>query len=164
MSPAQVVTGRGPWLAALLVLAGVTAGCMRARQVVYLDDEWNSTYARNSCYLYLPKADRDPGLDDCLTRQDAALRAFVQSLRSQLRAQPACAAVSMANPVAVQAPPPGRGFWRLLVSLGDLQGRREKWDLMRPENGGIVHGAGDAAAIARDICLIASGHDNKGGG
>ena len=157
-SQPRTVPGYAGPLTALLVLTCM-AGCMRSRPLIYLDDEWNTAYTRNTCYLYLPQADRDPGLGDCLARQAAALQAFTQALRAQLRTQSACAAVLIANPDVAQLAPPGKGFWRLLLSLDDLQGRQEKWDLMRPENGGIRHGAGDAAAMARDVCTVAGGHD-----
>lgn len=152
---------RGPLLAALLGLCTVLVGCTRSRPLLYLDDIWNSYYVRNTCYLYLPKAERDPGLKDCLARQIAALNAFNQALRLQLRTQPACTQVELANPLPVPAPPAGKRFWRVLISLDDLSGHREKWDLMAPEEAGMRHGAGDAAAIAHEVCTLASGHDDR---
>ena len=150
-----MVCRQGGLVVALLALAAVLAGCQRSRPVIYLDDGWNALYVKNTCYLYLPKGNRDPGLDACLERQLKAQQDFAQALRAQLRIQPACAAVLIANPDAGREAPTGGGFWRLLINQDDLEGRREKWDLMRPQRAGIVHGAGDAATIARDVCTTA---------
>ena len=125
--------------------------------MVYLDHEWSLYYAKNTCYLTLPKADRDPGLEPCLARQIQGFERFEHALLSDLGGgQPACAGVVTGRLTGDQ-PPPNTRFWRLLISLDDPEGKREPWDLMSPASPRILHGAGAAHEIAADVCAIASG-------
>ncbi len=144
------VLRRAVWLASLCLLAG----CTRHKPVIYLDHEWSLYYARNSCYLYLPRGDRDPGLEACLTRQTRALKDFERALLADLGVQPACAGVMVAGD---PAPPATGGFWRLLVSLDDPEGKREPWDLMSPGKAAIQHGAGNAGEVTQEVCAIVNG-------
>ena len=145
------------WRITLLALLCLLAGCTRQKPVIYLDHEWNAYYAKNTCYLYLPKADRDPGLQACLARQTGALQDFEKALLSGIATGASCAGVVLANLKDAQAPPADRGFWRLLISLDDPAGKREPWDLMSPGSAAIKHGTGNAGQTARDVCAIATG-------
>jgi hypothetical protein len=142
----------------LLTLLGVLAGCSRGKPAIYLDSEWSEYYAKNSCYLLLPKGGRDPGLEPCLTRQSQAFDSFKRALLPQLGgAHPGCTGVMVGIITGDHPPPAGARFWRLLISLDDPTGRREPWDLMSPTSPEIRHGAGGAREIAADVCAIASG-------
>jgi hypothetical protein len=133
------------------------AACSRHGPVIYLDHEWSLYYAKNTCYLYLPLGDRDPGLQPCLARQIRAFQDFERALLAQLAAHPGCAGVTVANRTGEQGPPAGTKFWRLLISLDDPEGKHEPWDLMSPRGSGIRHGTGGAGEIAQEVCAIASG-------
>jgi hypothetical protein len=125
--------------------------------VIYVDQGWNMSYAKTTCYLNLPQGDRDPALGPCLDRQARALESFEKGLLFELGAHPACAGASITNLTGAHAPP-ATGFWRLLISLDDPEGRREPWDLISSEHAGLHrHGAGDSREIARDVCAIAGG-------
>ena len=142
---------------AVLVLLCVLGGCSR-KPVIYLDDEWSSYYARNSCYLLLPQRDRDPGLDACVARQSKGLESFERALLSELGGgHPACAGVEVGKVTADRPPPADTRFWRLLISLDDPEGKREPWDLMSPASPAIRHGAGAAREVAGEVCAIATG-------
>jgi hypothetical protein len=156
LSPTTRPSMRASNSVSLLALLCVLAGCTRHKPVIYLDHEWSLYYAKNTCYLYLPQGDRDPGLEPCLNRQGHALQNFERALLSQLVAQPSCAGAVIANVADDQGPPSATGFWRLLISLDDSEGKREPWDLMSPQNPEIHHGAGDVREIARDVCALAS--------
>jgi hypothetical protein len=148
---------------ALLGLLCVLASCSRAKPAIYLDNEWSEYYARNTCYLTLPKADRDPGLEPCLARQTQALDGFERALLPQLGgAHPGCAGIVVGKITSDRPPPADTGFWRLLISLDDPTGQREPWDLMSPNGPRIHHGAGGAVEVARDVCDIASGRAPAG--
>ena len=145
----------------LLALLCTLAACIRQSPVIYLDHEWSSYYAKNNCVLYLPLGDRDPGFEACLMRQVQALQSFERMLLAQLRTHPDCTGVVVANVADVAAPPPATRFWRLLINLDDLEGKREPWDLMGPKSPEMHHGAGGASDIAGDVCSIAAGHATR---
>jgi len=152
-------------VALLLTSLCVLASCGRHKPVIYLDNEWSQYYAKNTCYLFLPKGDRDPGLEPCVARQSRALENFEQAILPQLGgAHPACAGVVFGTITGERPPPADTSFWRLLISLDDPEGKREPWDLMSPAGPKIHHGAGDAPAIARDVCDIASGREPQNNG
>jgi len=135
----------------------LSAGCGRHKPVIYLDNEWSEYYAKNTCYLTMPKGNRDPGLEPCVARQSQALDSFERALLPQLGgAHPACAGVTIGT-ITADRPPASTGFWRLLISLDDPEGKREPWDLMAPEGPKIHHGAGAPPEISQAVCDIASG-------
>jgi hypothetical protein len=147
---------------ALTMLLFVLGGCGRHKPVIYLDHEWSLYYARNSCYLLLPQRDRDPGLEPCLTRQSRGLESFERALLSELGgAHPACAGVEVGTLTGDRPPPADTGFWRLLISLDDPEGKREPWDLMSPATPAMRHGAGAVREIAGDVCAIATGRSPR---
>jgi hypothetical protein len=143
---------------ALLLLLCVLGGCSRQKPVIYLDDEWSSYYAKNTCYMLLPLRDRDPGLDACVARQSQGLESFERALLSEMGgAHPACAGVVVGKLTGDRPPPADTRFWRLLISLDDPAGKREPWDLMSPASPAMRHGAGAAREIAGEVCAIATG-------
>jgi len=148
-------------LAALACLLAV--GCVRHKPVIYLDHQWSAYYAKNSCYLYLPKGDRDPQLQECVSRQMLALEMFERSLLPQFASEPTCAGQVTPPRADQQAAPADTRFWRLLINLEDSGGRREHWDLMNPNGSAIAHGVGDSEEVARQVCAIVSGHAPAGG-
>ncbi len=137
----------------LLLLLCALAGC--SKPAVYLDHEWSLYYAQNTCYLYLPKGDRDPELEPCLAHRVDALERFERALLPALAGHPDCAGIVVGNLKDLQ-PAPTKGFWRLLVSLDDTQGTLEPWDLMSPRSPKIHHGRGGVREIAQEVCGIAS--------
>jgi len=146
-----------------MALLGVLAGCVRHKPVIYLDRQWSTTYARNSCLLFLPQGDTDPGLPACLQRQVQALESFERTLPAQLAAHPACAGILFANFEGTPGGPPAAGTWRLMLDLDDVEGRREGWDLLGPDTQALRHGAGSAHEIAGQICAIARGREAQVG-
>lgn len=137
----------------LLALLCALAGC--SKPAVYLDHEWSLYYAQNTCYLYLPKGDRDPELEPCLAHRVAALQRFEGELLPALAAQPDCTGIVVGNLKDLQ-PQPTKGFWRLLISLDDTAGTLEPWDLMSPRSPPkIHHGRGGVREIAQEVCGIA---------
>jgi hypothetical protein len=131
----------------------VLAGCIGRKPVVYLDHAWSLYYAKNNCYLNLPQGDRDPALQGCLSDEIHGLESFEKILLFQLGMQSDCAGVVIE--AAADRPVPQSPFWRLLISLDDVEGKHENWDLMSPKSRGMRHGAGDAREIAQQVCAIA---------
>jgi len=150
-----------PWRCMLAVaLLAVLMSCVRHKPVIYLDREWSTTYARNTCLLFLPQGDTDPGLGACLQRQVHALESFERTLLSQFTSHPACAGIRRVNFEGDSVQLPTSGVWRLLLDLDDVEGRHEQWDLISPNTREMHHGRGNAYEMAGAICSIASGSVN----
>jgi len=142
-----------------VALLAALMSCARHKPIIYLDRDWSTTYARNTCLLFLPQGDTDPGLNACLQRQVHALESFERTLPAQFASHPACAGVRIANFNDNPVQQPATGVWRLMLDLDDVEGIQERWDLIAPNTRDIRHGQGNAHQMVGDICSIASGHN-----
>ena len=103
--------GRLSRLFTAAALLCVLAGCSGHKPVIYLDHAWSLYYAKNNCYLYLPRGDRDPALQGCLSDETHGLESFEKILLFHSVCNPIVQALrSRRWPIGQRRKAPSGGF------------------------------------------------------